>query len=65
MENLKERTFRFSNNKISFVELMPERKASSVVSFQLLKVPLLLEQIIEQRNEQEVTKSLYLKLILY
>ena len=37
MENLKERTFRFSNNMISFVELMPERKASSVVSFQLLK----------------------------
>ncbi|MCC7521372.1 MAG: four helix bundle protein [Flavobacteriaceae bacterium] len=37
MENLKERTFRFSNSMISFVELIPERKASSVVSFQLLK----------------------------
>jgi len=37
MENLKERTFKFSNEIIRFVEILPENKASKVVSFQLLK----------------------------
>ena len=31
------RTFTFSNDVIKFVDLLPDRKASSVVSYQILK----------------------------
>jgi four helix bundle protein len=60
-DDLKDRTFKFSIEIISFIESLPENRASKVISYQILKSATSVGQITEQRKDQEVTKNLFQK----